>query len=171
MPTGEALLRWSIWLALLLYVIAVALLLQRNTGRRAAARWPWTAGCALYLCHVALAFAAYHGWSHAAAYEATRIESRQVVGVDWGGGLYVNYAFTALWIADVVWWWGAGHRRYLHRNGVATALLHGFFALMVFSATVVFETGWLRVAGLAVVATLLPLALHRLKRGVPDREP
>ena len=30
-------------------------------------------------------------------------QTAEVFGLDWGGGLYVNYAFTAAWVADVAW--------------------------------------------------------------------
>ena len=28
-----------------------------------------------------------------------------------GGGIYFNYGFTLLWIADTIWWWAAPQRR------------------------------------------------------------
>jgi hypothetical protein len=167
--TGEALTRWSIRLALVLYVLAVAALLGLHTPRRRAARLAWTAGCVLYLCHVAFAFHFYHGWSHAAAYEATRAETLRVVGLNWGGGLYFNYALTALWAADVIWWWWVGDRRYIRRHGAVSGTVHGFFALMALNATVVFETGPLRVAGLIGAAVIIACAMRRL-RGCKPRD-
>lgn len=159
--TGEALTRWSIRLALVLYVFAVAALLRGSSRQRRAARLAWTAGCTLYLCHVAFAFHFYHRWSHAAAYEATRAETQRVVGLNWGGGLYFNYAFTVLWLGDVLWWWWVGDRRYVSRPRAVTGAVHGIFALMALNATVVFETGPLRVAGLVAAAVLIGFAARR----------
>ena len=33
------------------------------------------------------------------------INSRELVGFEWGAGLYANYAFTLLWLADASCWW------------------------------------------------------------------
>src|SRR5262245_656128 len=90
MDPGEFLTRWTVRIAVVLYV--AALLSRRFSWRWA--RGAWTAGCVLYLLHVVAAFHYYHHWSHDAAYESTARQTADVVGVHWGGGLYVNYAFT-----------------------------------------------------------------------------
>ncbi len=46
-------------------------------------------------------------WSHAAAYAHTATQVAAGVGLNWGGGIYANYAFTALWLVEVGWWWAA----------------------------------------------------------------
>ena len=81
-------------------------------ARRARSRSPecpgiWSCACLLYLAHVASAFHFWHGWSHAAAYAHTATQVAAVVGLNWGGGIYANYAFTALWLVEVAWWWAA----------------------------------------------------------------
>ena len=101
MEVGELLTRWTIRIAVALYVASLA-------SRIFSPRWSrlaWTAGCALYLLHVACAFEYYHHWSHTEAYDSTAKQTAETVGLDWGGGLYANYAFTLVWLADVVWWW------------------------------------------------------------------
>lgn len=129
-----------------LYAAAVALLLLR---RDQVARVVWTAGCAIFLVHVAFAFQFYHHWSHAEAYAATARQS----GVGWG--LYFNYAFAILWVADVVWWSRP------RASWISTAI-HVFLAFMFFNATVVFGKGWVRWAG--VVATVALFAIYGISR-------
>lgn len=154
MTIGEALTRWSVRMALVLSVAGFASLLL---GRRGPARWVWTLGCLAFLLHVAAAFHFYHGWDHTAALAATARETEAVTGLAWGGGLYLNYLFTSLWVADVLWWWLAptSHAR---RPREVTAAWHGFFAFLAFNATVVFESGLPRWLGLLGCAGLLALA-------------
>lgn len=168
MTPGEMLTRWTVRLALGLYVLTVALRLAAP-GRRGAARLAWTAGCGLFLAHVAAAFHFFHSWSHADAYRETARQTAERVGTDWGGGLYFNYVFAAAWAADAAWWWLRGLHGYDRRPRWVGAALHGFFAFMAFNATVVFETGATRSLGaaatvlLAVLATL-PLSRRRARR-------
>jgi hypothetical protein len=182
MTIGELITRWTIRAAVLLYVLAVAGELQRRVAwaacppsrrvawaacppsRRVAwaacpplleaiTRWAWTLGCGLCVAHVAAAFHFYHGWSHAAAYRDTARQTAEVSGLDWGGGLYFNYAFTLLWVADALWWWLAPSSRRA-RPFFLTAALEAYFAFIVFNATVVFETGAMRWFGVAAFCLL-----------------
>jgi len=109
-----------------------------------------------YLAHVVAAFHFYHGWSHAAAYEHTARRTAEVVGLDWGGGLWWNYAFGAVWLGDILW--RRGRPAWL---GVA---VQAFLAFMAFNATVVFETGAIRWLGLAATGVLLTTWLVRRRR-------
>src|SRR5262245_8503613 len=59
----------------------------------------YTWACGLTLLHIAVAFHIAHDWSHTRAYDHVEAASR------FGPGLYVNYLFAALWLADVVWSW------------------------------------------------------------------
>jgi hypothetical protein len=154
MPSaGQALTLWTIRVAAGLYVAAVAgWLARRDRSSRAA----WTAACGFYLVHVAAAFHFYHAWSHAAAYRETARQTAAVFGVNWGGGLYFNYAFTAIWIADVLWWW-RGLEAYRRRPRWVTAAVHTFFAFMFLNATVVFAQGGTRWFGVAATTLLCVL--------------
>ncbi len=151
MIVGESLTRWTVRLALAGYVLGVAIPLWSGRSDRAQvqARWAWTMGCLAFLAHVLCAFAFYHGWSHGAAYEETARRTAELFGIAWGGGLYFNYAFTAVWVADVLWWW-RDLERYQARPRWLGSVLHGFFGFMAFNATVVFATGWVRWLGLSV---------------------
>jgi hypothetical protein len=94
----------------------------------------WTLGCVLTWVHIAVAFHLGHGWSHEAAWEHTR----QVGG--YGAGIFVNYTFALVWLADVVWAW-ASPTSYVRRPQWLNWTIHGFLAFVVFNAAVVFG-GW-----------------------------
>ena len=117
---------WSARLALFLFACGI-----RWDGRRAAwGRWCYAVGSGVMLIHVLLAFHLAHGWSHAAAVAETARQTRELVGLDWGGGVWVNWAFCGVWAADAVARCG-WPRRYAKRlgwvrYGVAAAL--GFVA-------------------------------------------
>ncbi|MCW5560134.1 MAG: hypothetical protein KIT22_20135 [Verrucomicrobiae bacterium] len=148
------LVRGTIWLALSLYVGAELATARWQGGRASLARMLNTAGCAAFLAHVAAAFHFHHGWSHAAAYEATALQTAEFTGWHWGGGLFVNYLFAALWLAEVAWRWGSpdNHRRRPRwRNGLA----RGGFLFMIFNGAVVFVRGPARWYGLALCLILL----------------
>jgi hypothetical protein len=162
MDSGDLLTRWTVRIAVLLYVLCLSLRANPAASRRrlAWARLTWTAGCLFFLLHVVCAFAFHHHWSHAAAYEATARQTKDVTGLDWGGGLYANYLFALLWMADVCWWWGAP-AAYLSRSHAVEWIVQGFLGFIVFNATVVFAEGPSRWLGLAACAVLAALYLLR----------
>lgn len=110
------------------------------------ARTAWTAGCAGLLLHVACAFHYYHDWSQASAYRETARQTAEVTGMNWGGGLFINYALIIGWIADAVWW-RRGLEAYRNRPRWLVAAWQGFLIFIIFNATVVFKTGPLRWIG------------------------
>jgi hypothetical protein len=123
-------------------------------------RLGWTVGCVAYLLHVASAFDYYHQWSHTAAYAATAQRTEEVVGWDWGGGLYINYLFTLVWLADVGWWW-TDMRGYLARSRLIEWTVQGFMGFIAFNATVVFATGFSRWFGVAACVLLVVVQFRR----------
>jgi hypothetical protein len=149
MDTGELLTRWTVRIAVILYVASLASRRHSPT----IGRFSWIAGCFAYLLHVLAAFHYYHHWSHDAAYESTRQQTAEVVGLDWGGGLYVNYAFTLVWWLDVIWWWVAPDR-YLKRPRWIDWGVHLFLGFVVFNATVVFASGFSRWVGIGACGVL-----------------
>jgi hypothetical protein len=120
---------------------------------RAAARLAYTWGCAMCLLHIAVAFHLAHAWSHAAAVEHVERAS------GFGAGLYVNYLFAGVWLADAAWMW-VSFESYLRRPRWVNWAVHGFLAFIVFNAAVVFNTGFTR----AVCALFfVGLAVHALR--------
>lgn len=156
MGTGELLTKLTVWVSVAGYAAGVAAF-ALSRGRRvwdAAARLAWTVACAALFVHVACAYHFYHGWSHGSAYLDTARQTDDVVGLDWGGGLFINYALLVGWLLDVAWWWAAGLGSYRRRPWALVAAWHGFLLFIIFNATVVFKTGPARWAGLCVCAGL-----------------
>ena len=141
----------TIWTALLLYTAG-----EYGRTRQPARRWArpvWLLGAACYLAHVAVAFGMHHGWSHAAAYAYTAQQTDALLGFDWGGGLWVNYAFTLLWAGEAVWW-QALPESYARRAPVWTPAVRGAFLFMILNGAVAFVPGPRRLLGAAVVIAL-----------------
>jgi hypothetical protein len=102
-------------------------ILLRNPPRELGRRSAWTLGCLTCLIHIAVAFHVGHGWSHEAAWKHTQ----QVGG--YGDGIYVNYAFALVWLADVIWMWAASES-YRNRPRWLKWSIHGFLAFVIISA-------------------------------------
>ena len=134
-------------------------------------RLAWTIGCIALVAHFVCAFHFFHGWSQAAAYSDTARQTADVFGINWGGGLFVNYAVAGLWIADVTWWWFSGLGSYRRRSWLVTLLWHGFLVFIIFNATVVFEEGLTRWIGLLIclILCLSWVAINRQRNEFTER--
>ena len=139
----------TIWVALLLYVIG-----EYGRGHQPRAWWArpvWVLGSLFYVAHVTVAFALHHDWSHAVASAHTTAETKAIVGIDSGVGIWVNYAFTAIWIGEGLWacrWTPDADRR-------ISRAVRGLFLFMIVNGAIVFVAGpqwWLGVA--AIMALL-----------------
>ncbi|HEY7475942.1 MAG TPA: hypothetical protein VH679_13070 [Vicinamibacterales bacterium] len=140
----------SIWGALALFVLA-------QHGRRHAPAPQWAAaadtiGLVLCLLHIVLAMGVVHHWSHAAAVRATAAQTAAVYGLNWGGGVYVNYLFVLVWTLDA---WLSRRRDWLSDAPPGRWAIRFFYAVVIVNAAVVFARGSMRMAGLALVASLL----------------
>lgn len=157
MSSGEFLTRSTIWVSILSYAIG-AIVFAMSRGRSGFDRWArlaWTIGCAALIVHFICAFNFYHAWSHESAYVDTARQTAEVMRVNWGGGLFINYAVALLWIADVSWWWVAGLGSYRRRPWLLTLIWHSFLIFIIFNATVVFKEGLTRWVGLLVCVSLV----------------
>jgi hypothetical protein len=148
---GELLTRFTVWIALTGYAVGatISLIFRENYRWLARARWAWTIGSLAIVLHLVCALHFYHHWSQSSAYIETARQTKQVFGMDWGGGLWINYAFISAWILDTIWWW-RGLEPYQRRPRLLVATWQVIFIFMVFNATVVFKTGVLRVLGLVL---------------------
>ncbi|MEM1179101.1 MAG: hypothetical protein AAGM22_12205 [Acidobacteriota bacterium] len=164
--TGEFATRLTVWLALVGYLAGpTSALWGRDHGSwQRLARGLYTVGLTAFLAHVALAFHVYYGWSHRVAYVETARQTFEATGSRSGAGLYLNYLFTVLWCLDVAAWWRTGLLRFRERPPWIDGALHGFFLFMAFNATVVFEEGPVRWAGLVATLALLALAAGTWRR-------
>jgi hypothetical protein len=146
---GEVLIRATIIGAMLAYAIAEWLRFRRPAAWRAA-RLAWTAGALLAVAHAAAALHVRHAWSQRDALASTASQTAAVTGVNWGGGLYVNYAFLTLWTADAAGWW---YSPSAYRNlppSIASVRVCTFLFMFV-NGAVVFARGPTRWLGLACV--------------------
>lgn len=156
MSSGEFLTRSTIWISILSYTIG-SIVFALSRGRYDFDRWArltWTIGCVALIAHFVCAFNFYHAWSHESAYVDTARQTAAVFKINWGGGLFINYALVLVWIGDVTWWWFAGVGSYRRRPWLLTLIWHGFLIFIIFNATVVFKDGLTRWIGLLVCLSL-----------------
>jgi len=163
---GSLLTQWTIRLALACLVACFAGQMlawgsnsqTRASGRkfawlcisRSGLRWTWTAGCLLFIAHVACAFHFTHHWSHMHAWEHTAAETERLLGFSFGDGIYFSYFFLLLWVADVVCLWlNVGRPVWL------LAVVYLFMFFIAFNGAIVFEDGPTRPVGIVVVVALL----------------
>lgn len=142
----------TVWVGVVLFAAADAARSWRPTAQ--APRWAWWAfasGLLLAIVHTMLAFAIVHQWSHADAVRSTAVQTQAVYGVAFGGGVYVNYVFFTVWLADA-WWWRL--RPPHSRPGWATWTLRAFYVVILINAAGVFVPGWRGRFGMALVAAL-----------------
>jgi hypothetical protein len=133
---------------------ALGEVLMRRLAFDRLARGVWTSGIALALLHVVLAFEFVYVWDHGAAVAATAQQTADLVGWRWGGGIYINYIFLALWLADVCWWWVAPVTHATRSVLFETTRL-ALFVFMFFNGAVVFATPPTRIVGLAAIVAVL----------------
>jgi hypothetical protein len=133
--------RNTVRVSLVFYALAEGFALARRLP--GLVRLWWTLGWLGYVIHLWVAFQIYHHGSHAEAVEHVR----EAAGV--GAGIFVSHFFTLVWTLDVAACWLAPAWR-ARWPGWAFGLIHGFMAFIVFCATVIYETGPIRWAGVAV---------------------
>lgn len=161
----------TIWLSMLLFAAGES---GRSFTPRASAppRWAWWAfatGLVLALVHTLIAFAVVHQWSHADAVVSTAMQTASVYGVPFSGGIFVNYIFFAVWLADA-WWWRTSPRNYV-RPAAAVWTLRAFYMVIIFNAAVVFASGLRRVLGLLLVSWLARAWSPGVGRRLPSPPP
>ena len=143
----------TIWMGLVLFALGETGRIRQGTGGRP--RWAWwafAAGLVSTIVHTLLAFDLVHDWIHDDAVRSTAMQTEAVFGVAAGWGVYVNYAFLGIWLADL-WWWRAAPAGRI-RPGVLTWTLRAFYMIVIFNGAVVFATGAGRLLGAAIVGWL-----------------
>ena len=146
---------------------AAEVLMRRSPAFDRLARASSTAGLALALVHVFLAFALVYAWNHEAAVSGTAQQTAAVLGWGWRGGIYVNYVFLVAWLADVTWWWAhpASHLSRSPRIELARLTL---FTFMFANAAIVFAPAETRLIGIAaLIAVLFASPVLRRRSALP----
>jgi hypothetical protein len=156
---GEFITKVLIWMTLIAYTVVVILRLIGNRKNDSIARIVWTLGCLSLIAHVACAYNYYHSWSYDSSLKETARQTAEVYGINWGGGLFINFFVIFIWIADAIWWW-TGLEKYRKRSKAITLTLHSFLFFIFFNATVVFVKGPLRWIGLCTAIVVLYLAIR-----------
>ena len=151
------------WFAIFLYAWTVVRLgLERRATPRP--RFLWSAGCLIFLVHVAGAFDVFYQWDHVRAYRQTMQDTMNLTGIRSGFGLYLNYLFTAVWLVDMIWWWVVGDERYRRRSRFVFGLMHVFFLFMIFNGGFYFVDGWVRWIGLGLSVIGVTALVRNLSR-------
>jgi hypothetical protein len=148
-----AIIVWTIRLSLICFFAA----LIGWTLRRHDACWDhslkgiWTAGFGLFLAHVLAAFHFHHHWNHQASVDETARQTRELLGFEFGAGVYFNYLFLALWGLDVVWLWSASARLKKTYRWLQLLVL-AYLLFIAFNGAAIFKTGWIRLGAILAVA-------------------
>ena len=161
-----AFVRASIIVATALWAAAEILKLWRPRQVEPTRRL-WTIAAALAWLHAGAAFHQVYGWSQATAVDATARQTAALFGLAWGGGLFVNYAFLAMWAVDAAWWWmaPASHQQ---RSPIVERARRWIFVFMFVNGAIVFAAGPARLAGVAAVsAVCVAWALRPAERRDP----
>ncbi|XZE42700.1 hypothetical protein SH467x_002231 [Pirellulaceae bacterium SH467] len=141
----------------------VAVLASEAIGRKRSAQPVaaiWLLGAELAVWHSMGALLTFHNGSQEQAFQSTAAQTQDLLGIAFGAGLYVNYAFLAVWTFDAVLAAFASER---HRRlpPLYHGLSLGFLCFIAFNATVVFKSGWLRWFGIGATIVLLVLVLGK----------
>ena len=168
---------WSARLMVACWLVAVLVkpvtVPGADAGNRSATLRPWqrrfrliwTFGSVVCLVHILLALALAHGWSNHRAWLATAAQTKAVLGLATGDGLYANYVFCLIWLADAAGWWltGVDPLQARPRLRLSRELM---FLVMMFFATVAFGPWFWRPVALAAAGLWLlrRQLIHRRKR-------
>jgi hypothetical protein len=145
---------WTIWLALVVFVAGQYGQRSRTTAGRVP-RWVvWANATGITFCvvHIVVTMGSVHGWSHAAALEATARQTASVYGLRWGGGIYFNYLFVAGWAFDT---WRLTRTNPRQQAPWLRHALRLFYFIVIVNAAVVFARPHMRVLGAGLVAVLV----------------
>jgi len=141
------------WFTGLGYVLAVCGRLRQGSWTPWAARG-WLFGACMMLVHVLIAFHFRHDWSHAVAVRDTARQTKELMGWEWGGGVWLNYLLVVIWLGDALWL-RLAKESYVNRAKWLGVIIQGYLAFMWFNATVVFGGWGAKVFGAGAMALML----------------
>ncbi len=114
----------------------------------------WFSAWVLCVLHVICAFQFRHHWVHALAIQHTAQMTERVIGIRWGGGLYINYIFLVCWGIFAVHAVRSGGYQTVNGRRLETTV-HAFAAFMIFNATAVFGPAWWWIPTILVVFAIV----------------
>ena len=146
---------------LMVGVLTAELRGARSTGRLIT--WVWLLGALFAMAHSLGALMTFHHGSQEAALESTAEQTEQLLGFRFGLGLYVNYLFVVVWLADAVFRLLAPSRYVLLPKWYRRSVI-GFLVFIAINGAIVFKSGWIRIIGVSCVCLLGALALIRARK-------
>ena len=113
-------------------------------------RWSWLVGSLFMFVHIISSYGFVHHWSHQAAVLHTADVSFETTGIRAGWGVYVNFLFALLWLI-----YSSTMIFAARRIPIIDLVVFVFLAVIIACATIVFETGVIRLVALAAALFLV----------------
>lgn len=95
-----------------------------------------------------------HEWSHERALEDTAQQTDELLGIRVGFGVYFNYLFVSLWLADAFWLL-VFPASYFARTPNWNRWIYGYLIFIAINGAIVFESGLIRWVSLVLLVMLL----------------
>ena len=162
---GKELILWSVRIGLGCYAVSCYRFLQRvsvdpvqhvNSSAIRGDRLWWSVAGLIFWIHFAAAFHFHHHWSHQHAFTHTAQRTGEMLGWEFGYGVYFNYLFLLLWAVDVSWWWFSPVG-YLQRRRWISVSIQVFFLFVMINGAIVFVRGptrWVSILALCLLGIL-----------------
>ena len=165
---GSVIIAWTIRVSIFLFFGSlIAWVLQIKPGRfDKTLRMLWSVSFMLFVAHVLAAFHFHHGWNHAAAVAETARQTRELIGLEFGAGLFFNYLFLLVWAFDVMWIWIAEAEIVKRYRWLRIAWL-AYLIFIAFNGAAIFKSGGMRVGGIAALSLISLGVILRSKRQHP----
>ena len=146
----------TIWIALILFCIGEPGRRDLDAGRVPAPLtwWAYAIGAVILIAHMVIAMGVAHNWSHQSSVDATARQTYAVYGLNWGGGVFMNYVFAALWLIEAIRWQIRSATPTPRRAAIVWSI-RIFYLVMILNAAVIFTPAPRRYAGAAMVLYLL----------------
>jgi len=174
MTTGEILIPWTARLFVACYVARLNLDI-RNIGETVSsdrerrirlARFVWTLGFVLLCLHLIATFHFLFEWRIEKAHEHILKRTIETTGIATGIGLWVNLAFSVVWLVDVIAW---GRNLNWCEKTIPYRTVQVFVAFMMIQSTVVFGPRfWIPISTLTGIWCLWLFNGVRRKRAGTD---
>src|SRR5204863_2818027 len=132
-----------------------------------AIRLVWTFGGLSLAAHIGWTMLAVHHGNLREAYDGTALQTKDLLGIPIGEGVYVNFVMLGMWLGDAMAWWIVPHWGEFRRHYKAAMLW--IFAFLFFNAAIVFASFWGRIVGLAA-CTVVFGAWLMMHRQAPNRK-